>query len=42
MKKLPEEDVNNKYFGDAEASGSLVSQSTDVTRILDDLEATCF
>ena len=40
MKKLPEEDVNDKYFGDAEASGSLTSQSTDETRILDDLEAT--
>jgi len=32
--------VNDKYFGDAEASGSLISQSTDETRILDDLEAT--
>ena len=32
--------MNDKYFGDAEASGSLTSQSTDETRILDDLEAT--
>ena len=40
MEKLPGEDVNDKYFGDAEASGSLTSQSTDETRILDDLEAT--
>lgn len=32
--------MNDKYFGDAEASGSLISQSTDETRILDDLEAT--
>ncbi|QNI86833.1 tRNA (adenosine(37)-N6)-threonylcarbamoyltransferase complex ATPase subunit type 1 TsaE [Synechococcus sp. ROS8604] len=32
--------MNDKYFGDAEASGSLVSQSTDETRFLDDLEAT--
>ena len=40
MEKLPGEDVNDKYFGDAEASGSLIDQSTDETRILDDLEAT--
>ncbi len=32
--------MNVKYFGDAEASGSLIRQSTDETRILDDLEAT--
>ena len=32
--------MNDKYFGDAEASGSLDSQSTDETRSLDDLEAT--
>lgn len=32
--------MNVKYFGDAEASGSLINQSTDETRILDDLEAT--
>ena len=32
--------MNVKYFGDAEASGSLIHQSTDETRILDDLEAT--
>ena len=32
--------MNDKYFGDAEASGSLTSQSTDETRLLDDLEAT--
>ena len=32
--------MNNKYFGDAEASGSLNGQSTDETRILDDFEAT--
>ena len=32
--------MNDKYFGDAEASGSLINQSTDETRILDDLEAT--
>ena len=32
--------MNDKYFGDAEASGSLISQSTDETRLLDDLEAT--
>ena len=32
--------MNDKYFGDAEASGSLISQSTDETTILDDLEAT--
>ena len=32
--------MNDKYFGDAEASGSLIRQSTDETRILDDLEAT--
>ena len=32
--------MNVKYFGDAEASGSLIDQSTDETRILDDLEAT--
>ncbi len=32
--------MNDKYFGDAEASGSLTGQSTDETRILDDLEAT--
>ena len=32
--------MNNKYFGDAEASGSLDFQSTDETRSLDDLEAT--
>ena len=32
--------MNVKYFGDAEASGSLTHQSTDETRILDDLEAT--
>ena len=32
--------MNDKYFGDAEASGSLASQSTDETRVLDDLEAT--
>ncbi len=32
--------MNDKYFGDAEASGSLDGQSTDETRSLDDLEAT--
>ena len=32
--------MNDKYFGDAEASGSLTGQSTDETTILDDLEAT--
>lgn len=32
--------MNDKYFGVAEASGSLESQSTDETGKLDDLEAT--
>lgn len=32
--------MNDKWFGDAEASGSLIHQSTDETKILDDLEVT--
>lgn len=32
--------MNDKCFGDAEASGSLIHQSTDETKILDDLEVT--